>query len=139
MGVEYADAGDSTVIADADKHVNVICKSADQHFNDYAVVTAVYTGDAAVGAGILFFDIFAAAGQHITEYFIKFGLLVGFGSAGKGCIGPENDESGDKDDCDGYEQLFGVHLPAPPFTTPKRLMGNALSSAQAQAFIMSMA
>ena len=141
VGVKDADAGDGAVVADGDEHVDVVGEAADDHLHHDALLTAVDAGDAAVGAGVFLLGVLAAAGDHVAEYLVQLGLLVGGGGAGKAGSGREEHQSGDEDDSDGDKELFHgvIHFPAPPFTTPKRLMGNALSNAQAQAFMMSMA
>ena len=141
MGVKDADAGDGAVVADGDEHVDVVGEAADDHLHHDALLTAVDAGDVAVGAGVFLLGVLAASGDHVAEYLVQLGLLVGGGGTGKAGGGREEHQSGDEDDSDGDKELFHgvIHFPAPPFTTPKRLMGNALSNAQAQAFMMSMA
>ena len=141
MGVKDADAGDGAVVADGDEHVDVVGEAADDHLHHDAFLAAVDAGDVAVGAGVFLLGVLAAAGDHVAEYLVQLGLLVGGGGTGKAGGGREEHQSGDEDDSDGDKELFHgvIHFPAPPFTTPKRLMGNALSNAQAQAFMMRMA
>ena len=141
VGVKDADAGDGAVVADGDEHVDVVGEAADDHLHHDAFLAAVDAGDVAVGAGVFLLGVLAAAGDHVAEYLVQLGLLVGGGGTGKAGGGREEHQSGDEDDSDGDKELFHgvIHFPAPPFTTPKRLMGNALSNAQAQAFMMSMA
>ncbi len=137
MGVEDGDGADGAVVAHTDDQVDVVRKAGDDHLDNDALFAAVHADDAAVGACVLLLGVFAAAGKHIAQNRVKHGLFVGLGGAGKGRVRAEEHNGAHEDYGDGYKQLF--HFPSPPFMTPKRLGGIALSSAHAKAFMIRMA
>ena len=117
----------------------VVREPADDHLDGRAVLAAVHTDYAFVGAGIFLDLIFASAGDDVFQNRVELFPPVGVGGAGQGRVHPAQNQGADKDDYNRYKQFLVVHFPAPPFMTPKRLVGSALSSAHAQAFMMSMA
>ena len=139
MGVEHGQTVDAAVVEHADHHVYVLGEAADDHLDRRALFGAVDADDALVGAGVLLGLVLGAVGQHVLHDDVKQLLPVGLRGAGQRGVRAEKDKRADKDDGYGYKQFLHVHLPAPPFITPKRLGGSALSSAQAQAFITRMA
>ena len=113
-------------------------EAADDALNDAALLPDVSAEDI---AALLVGDVLvaAAAGEHIGHHLV-YGLgLLGVGGAGEAGAGGEEDDCRGENDSDGDEKFLSVHFPAPPFMTPKRLTGRALSSAQAQAFMSSIA
>ena len=139
MQLENGHAGDGAVVLDADEQMDVVGEAGNKHLDSRAVLAAVHADDARIGAGVLLGLVLTAAGQHVAHYCVKLRLGAGLSRTGEGRIGPEQNDGAGQDDGDGYKQLLHVHFPAPPFMTPKRLTGMALSSAHAKAFIRSMA
>ena len=139
VGLEDGHAVDGTVVKQADEQMDVVREAGDGHLYGDALGAAVNPDDAFVGAGVLLHLVLAAARDDVLQDGVELLLPVALGCAGKSGAGRKEHHSAGQDDGHGDKQFFQVHFPAPPFATPKRLMGIALSSAQAQAFMMRMA
>ena len=141
MDVPDSVALDHAVVVYGDEELYLVHEAVCGHGQDIAALALIDVGDLGVGAGVLDFLELAAAGHEVGDHVIE--LFFGVSRRGAGQTGAcrREDNRTDQYDGDGDKQLFHalVHFPAPPFATPKRFTGTALSSAQAKAFIMRMA
>ena len=141
--VDVADgvALDHAVIVDGDEKLDLVHIAVRGHGQDVAALALVDVGDLRVGA--IVFDLLelAAAGQQVGDHLVELSLSVGRRGAGQAGARRREYDRADQDYGNGDKQFLHAlgHFPAPPFATPKRFTGTALSSAQAQAFMMRIA
>ena len=138
MDVAHGVALDDALVVHGDEELYLIHVAVRGHRQDVAALALVDIVYLRVGAGVLDLLELAPAGEEVGDHVVELLLGIGLGRAGQGAVRRKEHHGAYQQHGDGYKQ-FLTHFPAPPFPTPKRFTGTALSSAQAQAFMMRMA